>query len=60
MMDLAHVRVVNLLSLYKAHADHGFGRSRSLLLMLMSLVPGSFLWMDRRIVAWTREQAGGP
>lgn len=45
------------LSLYQAHVDHGWRLSRLVLLFLISFVPGSFFWMDRRIVEWAEEQA---
>lgn len=44
------------LSLYQAHVDHGWRLSRLVLLFLISLVPGSFFWMDKRIVEWAEEQ----
>jgi len=45
------------LSLYHAHVDYGWSRSRLLVLLGLSLVPGSFFWMDERIVAWSRQSA---
>lgn len=45
------------LSLYHAHVDHGWRPSRLVFLFLISLVPGSFFWMDTRIVEWAEEQA---
>ncbi len=45
------------LSLYQAHVDHGWSHSRWTLLLLMSLVPGGFFWMDARIVDWAKQSA---
>ena len=46
-----------MLSLYHVQVDHGWSRSRLLILTLMSFVPGSFFWMDERIQEWAREGA---
>jgi integral membrane protein len=45
------------LTLYQARLEHGWRLSRLLLLLLWSVVPGSFWWMDQRIVKWAREGA---
>ena len=45
------------LSVFHAHVDYGWGRSRVLWLLGASLVPGSFFWMDQRIQEWAREAA---
>ncbi len=44
------------LSLYQAYVN-GWSALRVLRVLLMALVPGSFVWMDKRIAEWAADSA---